>query len=198
MKKFFYIIGIVSFVLFVLIAVNYKNNIISIFDQRMSDLVFGNNFIIFFHYFGETKLVIAISAILIIILFVKKHYSKIFLVVSSVGIGALINQVIKKIVKRERPEIVDQLSSFSFPSAHSMLGLLYIFVLCYLITENIDNRITKLIIWLVGVILVVLIGLSRVAESRHFASDVLAGWLLSFAWFTFCVYIYRKIKKQKL
>lgn len=195
MKKGFYIAGYVTFLLFLLFVFSYKSNFIETFDQLMKNLMIGNDFIIFFHYFGELNFVEVLSFIVILILFLKKQYNKIFLVVSNVGVGFFINQVVKKFIKRPRPEIPDQLSTYSFPSAHAMLGLLYIFTLCYLMTENMQNRKLSYGIWVIGIFLVVFIGLSRVAESRHFASDVLAGWFLGFTWFTISVFILNKINK---
>ena len=63
-----------------------------------------------------------------------------------------------------------------------------------------DKNIIKIIglivglIALVAIILFVLIGLSRIAEGRHYATDVLGGWSLGIAYFTLCViwYEYRE------
>lgn len=196
MKKSFYIAGIINFILFIFLLLSYKKNFIFHFDQWMKDAFYGNDFIAFFHYFGEIKWIIAVCVVTIILLFINKHDSKIVLIVSTVWGGYFINQIVKKLIKRPRPEIPDQFSTFSFPSGHAMLGLLYIFTLCYLITVNMTSRKMSYFVWALGTIFTFFIGLSRIAESRHFASDVLAGWFLGFYWFTVCVYLFKKVKHK--
>lgn len=196
MKKSFFISGIVSTILFLVVAFSYKTQQITNFDQWMEKIFYGNEVITFFHYFGETKWIFVVCVVTIILLLIKKQYSRINFIISSVGGGFFINQIVKKIAKRPRPEIPDQLSTFSFPSGHAMLGLLYIFTLCFLLTEQMKNRKMAYFVWAIGIILTFFIGLSRVAESRHFASDVLAGWFLGFTWFLFCVYVYKKTKNK--
>lgn len=193
MKKVLNTLGIVSFLIFLLLLLSYKSQTIEKFDEWMKELFFGNDFIIFFHYFGELKIVSIICLILIILFSVKGKYREIFLITMSTGIGFLINQIIKNLVKRARPDIPNQLSTFSFPSAHAMVSLLYILPICYLMINKIQSQKMKYFIWIVGIALFILVGLSRVAESRHFASDVLAGWSLGFTWFLICLYFYKKL-----
>ena len=40
------------------------------------------------------------------------------------------------------------------------------------------------------------IGLSRIAESRHFATDVLAGWSLGYTWLIICV-VWYELRERK-
>lgn len=198
MKKRFYLSGIICFLFFLFLLFNYKSTIIIKFDEWAKSLIYGNDVIAFFHYLGEPKIIIFVVCLLcIVLLFMKRQYGTILFVIMNVGIGYFINQEAKKIIMRPRPEIVNQLSTYSFPSGHAMLGLLYIFTLCYVMTEKIKNRKKVILVWIIGIAVTILIGLSRIAESRHFASDVLAGWFLGFAWFTLCVYVYERLKRKK-
>lgn len=193
MKKSIVIGAITCFIIFLALLLSYKTNSINLFDTKMHNLFYGNKFIIFFHYFGETKVVAAITFVVILILILKQRaYKKVLLILSTVGGGTLLNQVIKNLVKRPRPEIPDQLSTYSFPSAHAMMSALLFLTLALLLTEKLLNRATKTLIWTIAIAFIVLIGLSRVAESRHFASDVLAGFCLAFTWFTICLNMYKK------
>jgi len=124
------------------------------------------------------------------------------LVLLTVGAGNGINQLVKSLIERPRPDMLEQLSSFSFPSGHAMMGLLYVFTIAYIISELFMSQKTSITVWSIAVILVILMGLSRIASSHHYATDVLAGWSLGFTWFIICIYWYesrkRKINKLKI
>ena len=77
-----------------------------------------------------------------------------------------------------------------------MMGMLYLLIIAYFLTEQSVGKKKSTIIWLVAVILIVLIGLSRIAGSRHFATDVIAGWSLGYTWFVLCVLWYEMRRRQ--
>ncbi|WP_301281715.1 ECF transporter S component [Lysinibacillus capsici] len=114
--------------------------------------------------------------------------------IANFAAGNVLNQLLKKWEQRPRPEIEDQLTSFSFPSGHSMTGILYLFTLAYILAEN-SSKGRKILLWLGATILMVLIGLSRIAGARHFATDVLAGWSIGYTWFIICVIWYERRKR---
>lgn len=193
MNKYFYYLGIITFVLFLLSLFSYEK--LENFDRKMSDLLFDNDFLIAFHFFGETKLIIFLALTLIVSLFFIKNFRGMLFVVLTVGIGSVINKIVKNWVERPRPDIVDQLSSYSFPSAHAMLSLLTYFTICFLLLSKVIKRKSILaIIWGVAIVITLLTGLSRVAESRHYATDVLAGWCLGYTWFVICAIWYNRKK----
>lgn len=101
----------------------------------------------------------------------------------------------KHLIGRSRPDAIDQLTSFSFPSGHAMVGLLYIFIVAYIITETLENQKVAILIWIFAVILVFLTGLSRITGNHHYASDVIAGWSLGFTWLMLCIYWYERRKR---
>ncbi|MER2115528.1 MAG: phosphatase PAP2 family protein, partial [Solibacillus isronensis] len=112
------------------------------------------------------------------------------------GVGNGLNQLLKRIFARPRPEIEDQLSSFSFPAGHAQISVLFFLTLAYLISKWLKNKKWKFITYGLMLVLIFLIGLSRIAEGRHYASDVLAGWSIGYTWFIVSVLWYES-KKHK-
>nr|WP_272508930.1 phosphatase PAP2 family protein [Psychrobacillus psychrodurans] len=154
------------------------------FDYQMSQFFGDNKVIGLFHYLGETKFIIFITLILIVYLwFRSKNYRGMLFVVLSIGFGNVLNQMLKKWVERERPDVPQQLETFSFPSGHAMVGLLCLFTIAYFLTEHQSSKLNRILIWIVTIFISVMVGLSRIAEHRHFASDVLAGWMIGYSWF---------------
>lgn len=196
MKKWTSILAIPSLILFFLLFMNYeKENVVEL-DENMDQLFGGNTFIGFFHYFGETKLIITIALIMMIVLWLKhRNYRGMFFVLLTIAGGNALNQWVKRLVERPRPEIVDQFSTYSFPSGHAMVGLLYLFTIAYLLSEQMKNHQGALIVWCIIIIITLLVGLSRIAESRHYGSDVIAGWALGYSWFILGVLVYEQSKK---
>jgi undecaprenyl-diphosphatase len=98
-----------------------------------------------------------------------------------VGGGWLLNRSAKALFGRERPKLWESVApetSLSFPSGHAMASMALIAALVVLLWPT---RWRYPTIGLGG-IFVLLVGLSRVYLGVHYPSDVLAGWIASFAW----------------
>lgn len=155
--------------------------------------MYGNKFITLFHYLGETKFIFTVAIILCLIIWIyKKDYRLIGFVIFSVGGGYGLYQLLKRIIERPRPDIADQFSTFSFPSGHAVHGLLYLFTIAYVLNLLYTLNKASLIVWIAAIILTLLIGVSRITEARHFASDVMAGWSLGYSWFMLCLLLYKR------
>ncbi len=198
MRKWRILLSIITLIIFVVLLFTYEKTPIVKLDKTMTELLAGNEFIAAFHYIGDTNTIIIVSLIMLVLLWLKeRNYRGMLFVLLTVGAGRILNQLIKNWKDRPRPEIVDQLTTFSFPSGYAMLSLLYLFTIAYLLSEAISSKTTKLIIWTLASILPLFIGLSRIADSSHFTSDVIAGWCLGYTWFVLCVIWYeRKNVKQ--
>ena len=88
--------------------------------------------------------------------------------------AVVLNQLLKFVIQRPRPEgfrLIDE-SGYSFPSGHSMVAMAFYGFLIYLIWHYERDRIER---WLWCACLSLVIGV-------HYASDVVAGFLISLAW----------------
>ncbi len=136
-----------------------------------------------------------IIPILIFILRKKKYYRLGLLISANIALGAFFNQVLKLIFNRPRPElyrIVEEVG-YSFPSGHSMNSMIFYGFIAYQIIKK-GKHWSRIRPWsrvrhwsryaavvLIG-LLVTLIGLSRIYLGVHYASDVLAGFLIGLGW----------------
>ncbi|WP_339194749.1 phosphatase PAP2 family protein [Solibacillus sp. FSL R5-0449] len=146
-----------------------------------------------FHHIGETNFIFAVAVILCILIWIrKKDFRLIGFVIFSVGGGYGLYQLLKRLIERPRPDRADQFSTFSFPSGHAVHGLVYLFTIAYVLNRLYDFNKASLIVWIAVIILTLLIGISRITEARHFASDVIAGWSIGYSWFILCVWFYKR------
>ena len=176
LKKWAYPLALVTLAIFLVMAFNFNSPRLDVFDERIASLLRGNEFIGLFHYLGETIFVVIVTLIVFLYLWIReRNYRAMLFVVLTMAAGTTINQGLKALFARSRPEIVDQLTSYSFPSGHSQMGVLYLFMLAYLFSKMTTTTKKATAVWIFAIVVACLIGLSRIAESRHFATDVLAG-----------------------
>ena len=120
----------------------------------------------------------------------RKTQDFIFLTLTTLGAVA-INTVLKLAFHRTRPHLWTSLRpepGFGFPSGHSM-GSVTVVAALIVLTWNTRWRYPILIL---GSIVAVLVGLSRVYLGVHYPSDVLGGWAVSIAWVTLVTLVLRR------
>jgi len=72
--------------------------------------------------------------------------------------------------------------SFSFPSGHALSAFCLYATVVWLIANRLENPAVKAAISAAALLLIFLIGLSRLYIGVHYPSDVLAGWLAAGIW----------------
>jgi undecaprenyl-diphosphatase len=115
-----------------------------------------------------------------------------------VGAGILI-QTVKLTFRRARPDIFTPLlheTGYSFPSGHSLISVVVYGLLGYFAIHLFNNRFARVGIGIATVLLVILIGLSRVYVGVHYPSDVLAGWSLGVPWLVGCLALHERLARH--
>ena len=106
----------------------------------------------------------------------------------------LINQVIKHIVRRPRPNVLRLVeeSGYSFPSGHSMVSMAFYGIVIYLVYKNVSNKYLKWTLIALLSLLIISIGFSRIYVGVHYFTDVAGGFLLGLAYLIIYINIYNK------
>lgn len=107
----------------------------------------------------------------------------IFLVVTTLA-GGVLDTIVKEVVNRARPSLVDPVATAhgkSFPSGHAMSSTFTYGALILVFLPMIAKRYRPLVIG-GAVLLVVAICFSRLALGVHFITDVVGGVVLGLAW----------------
>jgi undecaprenyl-diphosphatase len=118
----------------------------------------------------------------------RKGYASLFVLASVVG-GTLLGQTMKWAYARPRPELVPygaEVYTASFPSGHSMMSAVVYLTLGALLAGTQSDRMVKVYVLSVAVVLTALVGVSRVYLGVHWPTDVLAGWALGGVWALLC------------
>lgn len=137
---------------------------------------------------------------LLILYFLWKRKRSYALDIALVGISStLLMYVLKNTFQRQRPAhpIFEALTNYSFPSGHALSSFIFCSVLIYIIWNGRWPLVWK---WITSVLLFLFalaIGISRVVLRYHYASDVLAGMCLGFAWALFALWLLKKIRRAQ-
>jgi membrane-associated phospholipid phosphatase len=132
---------------------------------------------------GSELLVVLVVAALVALGYQRRWGAALALVL-VVGGAELLNSVLKTLFHRTRPGSVDAIIAaqlFSFPSGHAMVAAAFYFFLAYLVWRVLRGW--QRWAWAGALLLMVLlIGGSRLYLGVHFLTDVVAGYLAGFLW----------------
>ena len=108
----------------------------------------------------------------------------------SVFGGMLLNKFLKYVFHRPRPHFDDPiltLTSYSFPSGHTMAATVLYGVLAALLVTKIKRRSFRVLVILAASFLIALVGFSRMYLGAHYLSDVLGAIAEGLAWLSLCL-----------
>ena len=143
-------------------------------SPALDQLAVGLSFI------GGVTIIAPVSALILLLLWLKSRPLALFWAVSVAGAAAL-NLVLKLIFNRARPELWPRLlteTDASFPSGHSMYSMAFVVALMLMLWRT-PFRPLALVL---GVLFTLAVGLSRLYLGVHYPTDVLCGWLAGLAW----------------
>lgn len=133
---------------------------------------------------GGAVLTLVVLAVVGLLL-VRRLWLSALLTAAAAWSGGFAVSMLKEHVSRARPRIVPHLvevRELSFPSGHAASSAVVYLTLAGLATQVVRERAARTYLVTVAVLLVGLIGFSRVYLGVHFPSDVLAGWSFGTLW----------------
>jgi undecaprenyl-diphosphatase len=135
--------------------------------------------------------VIIIAAVVIGALFIWRHnWHDLLLLVIAVGGEELINLAFKSAFNRPRPVFSDPITlanGFSFPSGHAMGSMVFYGLIAYFLMRRSKPILDRILIVLIGLLIIAIIGFSRIYLGLHYPSDVVGGYSAGLAWLAFTI-----------
>ena len=130
-----------------------------------------------------------VAAIAAYLLARRRYYAEAVLMVLAYVGAQVLSFSLKLAFRRDRPFFTDPLatlSTYSFPSGHATVSIAVYGALCLVLLRRLRGP-ARVVCLAAAVLLVSLIGFSRMYLGVHFLSDVLAGYSVGLAWLALCV-----------
>jgi membrane-associated phospholipid phosphatase len=147
---------------------------------------------------GAPRTFWAVVGVLVVILMLRRAARLALWAAVTMAGAALLDNVIKTLADRARPHFANPVASApgkSFPSGHaleSFVGVAIVLIVVLPLMQPVWRRITLA----VAVVLVLLIGFSRVTLGVHYLSDVVGGWIFAIGWLAATCAAFRLWRKK--
>jgi membrane-associated phospholipid phosphatase len=138
-----------------------------------------------------STVVILITISLSLLLWQKRVWAAQILVLNCLG-GLILNQGLKLVFAKPRPQLWTPLiveHSYSFPSGHALGSSVVYGFLAVLLADHYPRY--RAGIYSIAVLIVGLIGLSRLVLGVHYPTDIMAGYAVGLLWLITCVGIWQ-------
>lgn len=134
------------------------------------------------------------------LLLLRRHFYATLGWISALIGAAVLNLLLKQLVKRPRPQYAEVFlhdHSFSFPSGHAIGALVTYGMIAYLLALFWAKQPrTQVLISLAAVILILGIGFSRLYLGVHYFSDVVGGYAAGILWLSTCITALEILRRQ--
>ena len=149
-------------------------------------------------FLGSSYFLVPANSLMILWLLMHKKNRLLSLQWAITSLGALfLMYFFKGFYERPRPldPFLEAATGWSFPSGHTLNGLVFFALLIFTLWKLPIARYAKILWTSLLMILILGIGISRIYLRVHYASDVLGGLTLGTAWLAISWYIFRILER---
>lgn len=124
---------------------------------------------------------------------VKRAWLRLSLWIAALVGGQMLNLLLKDWFARPRPFFNDPLAVaafYSFPSGHATMSLIAYGLIAYFLWSSVPTsypHLPRRLATVALILLILLIGLSRLYLGVHYFTDVIAGFAAGGLWLSFCI-----------
>ncbi len=176
----------------------YKYIDLDIFDKiRPSVNSFNNRFFLFITFLGKHQFLIPANLLLIFYFLLIEKQSWFSIRILTIALSSLVLMLLlKSLFQRKRPlsPLLEAARGLSFPSGHAIMAVSFYGLVGYMLRHAITEPWLNNLIGLALFVLILLIGYSRVYLRVHYASDVLAGFIIGFLWLSISLIILSRLQ----
>ncbi|QKS45823.1 phosphatase PAP2 family protein [Paenibacillus cellulosilyticus] len=190
---------------FLVIALLISRKQMAAFDNELTTLVLriyspeATTVMKGFTFAGSSLCVTIIAILIIIMLLVIGYRRELIFYMGVIVCSGLLNLVLKMIFHRARPDLhrIVEATGYSFPSGHSMSAFTLYGITIYFLWKHARHAWLRVTIVLVGAVMILMIGISRIYLGVHYPSDVIGGYVIAAAWLTASIGPYERFLEKR-
>lgn len=147
---------------------------------------------------GQKQVIMPVVIVIFALFLIFKHWRAAFHALALGIIAAGSVYVLKNILKSPRPwGIFHNPETYSMPSGHTALATTVFMGLAFLIARSVRPSF-RLPIYLIGIALSLIVGVSRLYLGAHWFTDVLGSWLLGSAVLMLVILSYERQSEEQM
>lgn len=188
--------SILSLFIFIKLTTEVLQKQMAEMDFQVSNFIYDfrnpvlTDFLFYVSYYGS-EFVVLFTIAVVLIFYINNHKKKAILLTIIISSGFLLNNLIKALLKVPRPDLdpVFFAKFYGFPSGHSMMSFIFYACLVYFSFKYLRTLKLKIVVLILSIIIVLLVGFSRIYLGVHNPTDVLGGYIAGFWWVTTAILI---------
>ena len=133
---------------------------------------------------GDWQVIMTATLCLLAYLWYRRDNTHILVALVAMMGAGILDASLKLAFHRTRPDpfFIPKPSTYSFPSGHALISLCFYGLLAGTLTHDMRSKWQRVLVWSVAVVLIGIIGFSRVYLGVHWPSDVIAGYAAALIW----------------
>ncbi|MBC7873386.1 MAG: phosphatase PAP2 family protein [Ferruginibacter sp.] len=156
-----------------------------------------NRFMLFITLLGKHQFLVPANLFLIIYFLFISSYSWFSIRDAAIALSSLgLMLLLKNLFRRKRPlaPLLNAVKGLSFPSGHAIMAVTFYGFIIYILFHTVSNDVVKYFLTALLVILIGLVGFSRVYLRVHYLSDVLAGFIIGLLWLFVSIAVLNRVE----
>lgn len=144
-----------------------------------------DSIMVFITYLGNWQVVLTGAGLLAVNLALSRRWLWLTALLVSIGGGESLVWIVKSLLGRPRPDLVNALvpaQGPSFPSGHAFVAFAFYGLVAWFAVDRAKTLSAKALLAVAAVVTVAALGFSRIYLGVHWPSDVLASYALGSAW----------------
>ena len=158
-----------------------------------------NRIMLFITFLGKHQFLVPANLLLIFYFLVIRNQNWFSIRILTIALSSLVLMLLLKyLFQRKRPlsPLLKAAKGLSFPSGHAIMSVTFYGMLLYILLHTVDIEWLKYLLTIVLVLLILLIGYSRVYLRVHYASDVLAGFIIGILWLWISLAVLNQLERN--
>jgi undecaprenyl-diphosphatase len=146
---------------------------------------------------GGVYLIVIASGAMALFLLYKRYWWDFFAFFLAAGGGETILIVLKLLFHRQRPTAqLITVHGYSFPSGHAFAAMIVYGYLIHITWRLLKSEVLRFLIFSLSILLILLVGMSRIYLNVHWLTDVLGGYASGFAWLVFSIVMVNTMRQM--